>query len=125
MDIYEKPVIQIPSTDPPEELVIEDQVDGEGNECTSGQLISVDYVGTSWSNGFEFDSSWSRDEVFTFTVGVGQVIEGWDEGCLGMRVGGRRMLTIPPDKAYGEQGAGGVIGSNETLVFVVDLRSIG
>ena len=87
--------------------------------------VSVDYVGVSWSNGAEFDSSWSRNEVFTFQLGVGQVIEGWDKGCIGMKVGGRRKLVIPPDMAYGEQGAGGVIGPNETLVFVVDLRSIG
>ena len=125
MTIHEKPIIQIPSTEPPSELVSEDLIIGEGSECVSGQLISVDYVGVSWSNEREFDSSWSRDEVFTFSVGIGQVIEGWDEGCLGMRVGGRRKLTIPPSKGYGEQGAGGIIGRNETLVFVVVLRSIG
>ena len=125
MDIFKKPIIEIPSTPPPDELVIENQVIGEGSECVTGQLISVDYVGTSWSNGIEFDSSWSRDEVFTFTVGVKQVLDGWDEGCVGMRVGGRRKLIIPPSKGYGEQGVGGVIGGNETLVFVVDLRSIG
>ena len=85
----------------------------------------MDYVGVSWSNSAEFDSSWSRNEVFTFQLGVGQVIEGWDKGCIGMKVGGRRKLVIPPDMAYGEQGAGGIIGPNETLVFVVDLRSIG
>lgn len=125
MDIDEKPIIEIPSTEPPTELAIEDQIIGEGSECSNGQLINVDYVGAAWSNGTEFDSSWSRNEVFSFSLGIGQVIAGWDEGFVGMRVGGRRTLIIPPAKGYGEQGAGGVIGPNETLVFVVDLRSIG
>lgn len=125
MDIYEKPTIEIPSAEPPNQLVIEDQIIGEGSECSPGQLINVDYVGTSWSDGTEFDSSWSRNEVFSFSLGIGQVIAGWDEGFVGMRVGGRRKLIIPPAKGYGEQGAGGVIGPDETLVFVVDLRSIG
>mgnify|MGYP006103602197 CR=1 FL=1 len=125
MGIHQKPIITIPEIDPPKVLEIEDQVIGDGAECSSGQQISVDYTGVSWSNGAEFDSSWSRGDVFTFSVGIGQVIEGWDQGCIGMKVGGRRKLTIPPDMAYGKQGAGGIIGADETLVFVVDLRSIG
>jgi peptidylprolyl isomerase len=123
--MYEKPAIEIPSAEPPNELVIEDQIIGEGSECSPGQLINVDYLGVSWSSGTEFDSSWSRNEIFSFSLGIGQVIAGWDEGFVGMRVGGRRKLIIPPAKGYGEQGAGGVIGPDETLVFVVDLRSIG
>ncbi len=125
MDTFEKPVVEVTSNAPPKELLIEDVLIGDGLECSAGQLISVDYVGVSWSNSAEFDSSWSRNEVFTFQLGVGQVIEGWDEGCVGMKVGGRRELVIPPDKAYGSQGAGGIIGPDETLIFVVDLRSIG
>ena len=125
MNTFEKPVVEVTSEAPPKELLIEDVHTGDGPECSAGQLISVDYVGVSWSDSSEFDSSWSRNEVFTFQLGVGQVIEGWDKGCAGMKVGGRRRLVIPPDQAYGEQGAGGVIGSNETLIFVVDLRSIG
>ena len=125
MDTFEKPVVEVTSNAPPNELLIEDVLIGDGLECSAGQLISVDYVGVSWSNSAEFDSSWSRNEVFTFQLGVGQVIEGWDEGCVGMKVGGRRKLVIPPDKAYGSQGAGGIIGPDETLIFVVDLRSIG
>ena len=125
MDNFEKPVVEVTSNAPPNELLIEDVLVGDGLECSAGQLISVDYVGVSWSNSAEFDSSWSRNEVFTFQLGVGQVIEGWDEGCVGMKVGGRRKLVIPPDKAYGSQGAGGIIGPDETLIFVVDLRSIG
>ncbi len=125
MDTFEKPVVEVTSNAPPNELLIEDVLVGDGLKCSTGQLISVDYVGVSWSNSAEFDSSWSRNEVFTFQLGVGQVIEGWDEGCVGMKVGGRRKLVIPPDKAYGSQGAGGIIGPDETLIFVVDLRSIG
>jgi len=125
MNTFEKPVVEVISDSPPKELLIEDIHIGDGAESSARQLISVDYVGVSWSNGAEFDSSWSRNEVFTFQLGVGQVIEGWDKGCIGMKVGGRRKLVIPPDMAYGEQGAGGIIGPNETLVFVVDLRSIG
>ena len=125
MNTFEKPVVEVTPGDPPTTLLIEDVHIGDGPECSGGQLISVDYVGVSWSNSTEYDSSWSRNEVFTFQLGVGQVIEGWDKGCVGMKVGGRRRLVIPPDQAYGEQGAGGVIGPSETLIFVVDLRSIG
>lgn len=126
MNPFDKPIVEESFEGiPPSELVIEDLFVGDGDECESGQIISVDYVGISWSTGIEFDSSWSRNEVFAFYLGGGQVISGWDEGCIGMKVGGRRKLIIPPDKAYGTQGAGGVIAPNETLVFIVDLRSIG
>ena len=125
MNTFEKPIVEATPAAPPKDLLIEDLHIGDGPECCAGQLISVDYVGVSLSDSTEFDSSWSRNEVFTFQLGVGQVIEGWDKGCAGMKVGGRRRLVIPPDQAYGEQGAGGVIGPNETLIFVVDLRSIG
>ena len=82
-------------------------------------------MGVSWSTGQEFDSSWSRSELFSFPLGAGHVIPGWDQGVAGMRVGGRRRLTIPPGLAYGAAGAGGVIGPDETLVFVVDLFDVG
>ena len=87
--------------------------------------VTVDYVGVSWSTKAEFDASWNRNATFSFGLGSGQVIQGWDQGVQGMKVGGRRRLTIPPDMGYGQFGAGGVIGPNETLVFVVDLRSVG
>lgn len=86
--------------------------------------MSVHYVGVAWSDGNQFDASWDRDESFDFRLGVGQVIAGWDNGVAGMKVGGRRRLTIPPDMGYGRQGAGGVIKGGETLVFVVDLLNV-
>ena len=126
MNSFEKPAVDgLFEGNPPPELVLEDLIIGDGAECESGQIVSVDYVGISWSTGIEFDSSRSRNEVFAFHLGGGQVISGWDEGCKGMRIGGRRKLIIPPEKGYGSQGAGGVIAPNETLVFIVDLRSIG
>jgi peptidylprolyl isomerase len=87
-------------------------------------VVEVHYVGVSWSSGEQFDASWDRADTFKFTLGKGKVIPGWDEGLAGMRVGGRRRLTIPPDLAYGQRGAGGVIGPGETLVFVVDLVGV-
>ncbi len=104
---------------------MEDLVVGTGPEATNGVQVNVDYVGVSWSSGAEFDASWNRGDVFSFGLGAGMVISGWDQGVSGMKVGGRRQLTIPPEMAYGPAGAGGVIGPNETLIFVVDLRSIG
>ncbi len=125
MDTYERPTITVPDSEPPTELVIEDLVVGDGNEAVSGVQVNVDYVGVAWSTGAEFDASWNRGEPLPFTLGVGQVISGWDQGVAGMRVGGRRRITIPPDMAYGPAGAGGVIGPNETLIFTCDLRSVG
>ena len=120
-----EPVITIPDGPPPGDLLIEDIELGEGPEAVNGQPVNVHYVGVSWSTGQEFDSSWSRGELFAFPLGAGQVIAGWDEGVAGMKVGGRRRLTIPPHLGYGERGAGGVIAPNETLVFVVDLHDVG
>lgn len=125
MDTFERPTITIPSEAPPAELQVEDLVTGDGAEATSGSQVSVDYVGVAWSNGNEFDASWNRGDQLDFTLGAGQVIQGWDQGVSGMNVGGRRKITIPPAMGYGATGAGGAIGPNETLVFVVDLRSIG
>ena len=98
MNSFDKPNVDVPfQGSPPIDLLVEDLIVGDGAECEAGQIISVDYVGISWSTGIEFDSSWSRNEVFAFSLGGGQVISGWDEGCSGMRVGGRRKLIIPPE----------------------------
>ena len=119
-----KPDVTIPSEDPPTDLVIEDLTEGDGNAAAAGQNVKVHYVGVAWSNGQQFDASWDRGETFDFRLGAGQVIPGWDQGVAGMKVGGRRQLTIPPNLGYGSSGAGGVIGPNETLVFVVDLVGV-
>ncbi len=116
-----KPDVAIPEGAPPAELVIEDLSEGDGEEARPGQQVSVHYVGVAWSTGEQFDASWDRGESFEFGLGAGQVIEGWDRGVSGMKVGGRRRLTIPSDLGYGPRGAGGVIKGGETLVFVVDL----
>ncbi len=104
---------------------MEDLTVGDGPEASAGQQVDVHYVGVSWATGEEFDASYNRGSTFSFGLGAGQVIPGWDEGVQGMRVGGRRRLEIPPHLAYGSRGAGGVIGPDETLVFVVDLVAVG
>jgi len=116
-----KPEVEIPDAQPPADLVIEDLVVGEGEEARVGQQVSVHYVGVAWSTQAQFDASWDRGQPFGFGLGAGQVIQGWDRGVAGMRIGGRRRLTIPPHLGYGDRGAGGVIRGGETLVFVVDL----
>lgn len=120
-----KPEVTIPETDPPADLVIDDLEVGDGHEATPGSTVEVHYVGVAWSTGAQFDASWDRNEPFSFRLGGGQVIEGWDRGVAGMRIGGRRRLTIPPALGYGNRGAGGVIKGGETLVFVVDLLDVG
>ena len=119
-----KPVVKPPKGAPPKELEVKDLVEGEGDEAVSGDRVSVDYVGVNYKSGKEFDSSWSRNEPFTFTLGAGEVIPGWDQGVQGMKVGGRRELIIPPELAYGAAGSPPAIPKNETLIFVVDLREI-
>jgi peptidylprolyl isomerase len=120
-DLSSKPSIAVDTAgDPPSGLVSEDLVEGDGPEIAPGTTASVQYVGVSWSTGREFDASWDRGQPFGFPVGAGRVIAGWDEGVVGMRAGGRRLLVIPPDLGYGDRGAGGVIAPGETLVFVVD-----
>lgn len=116
-----KPEIDFPEGPVPEELVIQDLVVGAGHEVSAGDQVSCHYVGVTFDDGEEFDASWNRGEPLRFTAGVGQVIQGWDQGLLGMKVGGRRRLEIPAALAYGERGAGSVIGPNQALVFVVDL----
>jgi peptidylprolyl isomerase len=120
----DKPTITIPDGAPPDDLLIEDEVVGEGTEAEPGRRVEVHYAGVAWSTGQQFDASWDRGDTFAFGLGGGQVIEGWDRGVTGMRVGGRRRLTIPPELGYGARGAGGVIKGGETLVFVVDLISV-
>ncbi len=120
-----KPEVSIPDEAAPAELVIEDLDVGDGAEAVAGSNVTVHYVGVAWSTGQQFDASWDRRDTFEFRLGAGQVITGWDEGVQGMKVGGRRRLTIPPHKGYGDRGAGGVIRGGETLVFVVDLVNVG
>ncbi len=121
----EKPHVYVPPGEaPPAALVIEDVAVGDGDEAVSGSTVEVHYVGKAWSTRAQFDASWDRGESFSFTLGAGGVIAGWDQGVAGMRVGGRRRLVIPPNLAYGKQGAGRTIGPNETLVFVVDLLAL-
>jgi peptidylprolyl isomerase len=119
-----KPEIDFPEGDAPTELVIEDLTDGDGPEAGAGDTISAHYVGVAHSTGEEFDSSWNRGAPLDFRLGVGQVIRGWDDGIVGMKVGGRRKLTIPAHLAYGDRGAGGAIKPGETLIFVVDLVDV-
>ena len=120
-----KPTVEVPDGPPPEELETTDVTEGDGAEAATGDTVTVEYVGVSYSSGEEFDSSWERPEPFSFQLGAGEVIPGWDQGIAGMKVGGRRELVIPPDLAYGKQGSPPAIGPDETLVFVVDLVDVG
>jgi peptidylprolyl isomerase len=119
-----RPTITVPAGEAPGQLQTEDLEVGSGEEATRGRVAEVHYVGVAWSNGEEFDASWNRGETFRFTIGAGQVINGWDQGVAGMKVGGRRRITIPPALGYGSRGAGGVIKGGETLIFVVDLVGV-
>lgn len=120
-----KPTVTVPKGAPPKKLEVEEIEEGSGAEAKSGDKVTVQYVGVNYKDGKEFDSSWSRNEPFSFTLGAGEVIPGWDQGVAGMKVGGRRELIIPPELAYGEAGAPPAIGPNETLVFVIDLLEAG
>jgi peptidylprolyl isomerase len=117
----QRPEIDFPEGPPPQDLQIVDEVVGEGSEAQAGMTVRAHYVGVAYSTGEEFDASWNRGQPLDFRLGVGQVIPGWDQGIQGMKVGGRRRLTIPARLAYGDRGAGGLIGPGETLIFVVDL----
>jgi peptidylprolyl isomerase len=120
-----KPEVAVPVGEAPSyQLEIDDLAVGDGEEAVAGHVVEVHYVGVSWKTGEQFDASWDRGDTFKFGLGKGQVIAGWDQGVTGMRVGGRRRITIPPMLAYGKRGAGRVIGPDETLVFVVDLISV-
>jgi peptidylprolyl isomerase len=109
---------------PPADLIVEDITVGEGPEARAGQVATVHYVGVAHSSGQEFDASYNRGEPFSFPLGGGRVIAGWDQGVAGMKVGGRRKLVIPPHLGYGNRGAGAAIKPGETLVFVVDLVGV-
>ena len=119
-----KPEVEVPRGKAPKRLVKKDLKVGSGPAAEAGQTVSVHYVGVSFVNGRQFDASWDTGQPFSFTLGAGDVIPGWDEGVAGMKAGGRRRLVIPPDLAYGPQGSPPAIGPNETLVFVVDLLAI-
>lgn len=120
-DLATKPTIAKPAGDPPKKLYVRDIVTGKGSRAKSGDGVTVQYVGVSYSTGEQFDASWDRGQPFQFQLGAQMVIAGWDEGVVGMRTGGRRMLVIPPDLAYGSTGQG-PIAANETLIFVIDLK---
>lgn len=119
-----KPQVEVPQGAPPKELVTEDLEEGSGPAAEAGDEVSVNYVGVNYKTGKEFDASWSRGEPFAFALGSGMVIPGWEEGVVGMKVGGRRQLVIPPELGYGAAGSPPAIPPNETLVFVVDLEAI-
>ncbi|XVV01850.1 FKBP-type peptidyl-prolyl cis-trans isomerase [Actinosynnema sp. CA-248983] len=119
-----KPVVEPHVGPAPADLVVEDITVGDGPEAQPGQLVHVHYVGVSHSTGEQFDASWDRGDAFSFPLGGGRVIAGWDRGVAGMKVGGRRKLVIPPHLGYGDRGAGGVIKPGETLIFVVDLLGV-
>jgi peptidylprolyl isomerase len=123
-DIKKKPEVVKPSGAPPSKLYSRDIVKGKGKKAASGDGVTVQYVGVSYSNGEQFDASWDRGDPFQFQLGAQMVIAGWDQGVVGMREGGRRMLVIPPDLGYGAQGQGS-IAPNETLIFVIDLEKVG
>lgn len=119
-----KPIVEPHLGAAPSDLIIEDITVGDGAEAVAGRNVVVHYVGVAASNGEEFDASWNRGDTFEFPLGAGMVIQGWDRGVAGMKVGGRRRLVIPPHLGYGANGAGGVIKPNETLIFVVDLYEV-
>lgn len=119
-----KPEIDFPEGAAPADLVIEELIEGEGEPAKAGDTVSAHYVGVAHSTGEEFDSSWNRGNPLDFRLGVGMVIQGWDQGIEGMKVGGRRRLTIPAHLAYGDRGAGAAIAPGETLIFVVDLADV-
>jgi FKBP-type peptidyl-prolyl cis-trans isomerase len=116
-----KPNVTPPSGAAPSKLVVKDLIKGSGPEAKAGQSVTVNYVGVLFKGGKEFDASWRRNEPFTFTLGKGQVIKGWDQGVAGMKVGGRRELVIPAELAYGKRGSPPTIPPNAPLVFVIDL----
>jgi peptidylprolyl isomerase len=118
-----KPEVDFPGGEPPAALEVTDIWEGTGAEAKAGDTVEVHYVGVSFSTGEQFDASWDRGSPLQFRLGVGQVIQGWDQGVQGMKVGGRRQLIIPPGLAYGDRGAPGAIAPGETLIFVCDLVS--
>ncbi len=123
-DTTVRPTIEATDDAAPTELVTNDIVEGEGPAAADGDSVTVQYVGALYDNGQEFDASWDRGEPFELTLGGGTVIDGWDQGLVGMKAGGRRELIIPPDLGYGPQGSPPTIPGDATLVFIVDMVSI-
>ena len=120
-----RPTVTVPSGNPPSQLEASDLIAGTGQVAKAGESVTVQYDGYSWTTKKEFDASWNRGQTFSFPLGQGQVIQGWDQGVAGMKVGDRRELIIPPNLAYGSRSPTPAIASNDTLIFVVDLVSIG
>jgi peptidylprolyl isomerase len=120
----DRPEVDFPEGEPPADLEITDITVGDGTEATHGSTVTVHYVGVAHSSGEEFDASWNRGQAFEFPLGAGKVIQGWDQGVAGMKVGGRRKLVIPPHLGYGNRGAGRAIKPGETLIFIVDLVGV-
>lgn len=118
-----KPKVEVPSGAPPKQLESIDLIEGDGAEAKAGDNVTVQYVLVDYKSGKEIEASWDRGEPFTFTLGTGSVIAGWDQGVEGMKVGGRRELIIPPQLAYGAEGSP-PIGPNATLIFVIDLVAV-
>lgn len=123
-DLDKKPQMEITAETQADELITKDLVEGDGKTAKKGDKVTVQYVGVGFNSEEEFDASWDRGEPFEFTLGAGEVIAGWDEGVVGMKEGGRRLLVIPGDQAYGASGSPPAIGPNETLAFVVDLEKV-
>jgi peptidylprolyl isomerase len=121
--LSKEPHITPPSGPPPAKLVTKEIIKGTGTEAASGDTVSVNYVGALYKTGKVFDASWKRNEPFSFALGKGQVIPGWEQGVVGMKVGGRRELIIPASLGYGAKGSPPSIPPNETLIFIVDLLS--
>jgi len=119
-----EPTVIVPSGTPPTQLLSKDLIVGTGTAAQNGDSLTMQYVGYSWTKKAEFDASWSRGQPFSFTIGIGQVIPGWDQGIVGMKVGGRRELVIPPNLAYGAQSPSPAIAANDTLIFIVDLLNV-
>lgn len=120
----EKPEVDFPGGEAPKDLEIKEIWEGDGAVAKDGDNVSVHYVGVAFSTGEEFDSSWNRGTPLKFELGSGMVIQGWDQGVKGMKVGGRRQLIIPAHLAYGDRGAGRAIAPGETLIFVCDLVAV-
>ena len=124
-DLAKKPVVEVPDGPMPCELDVQDIVEGTGPAAKAGDQLTMKYVGVTWSTGKQFDASWDSGRDFDVTLGAGRVIQGWDQGLVGMKQGGRRQLVIPPALGYGEMAQGDDIPANSTLIFVVDLVKIG
>lgn len=120
-NLNKRPKVKVPTGPPPKKLEVKELTEGNGPEAKAGDKVTVQYVGVGYKSGTQFDSSWDRGEPFTFKLGVGEVIPGWDQGLEGMKVGSRRELIVPPKLAYGAAGYPPVVAPNATLVFVIDL----